>query len=72
MEIARTVKAKEGILEVMKDFFFKYFIYLFMRDTERGKDTGRGRSRLLVGSPMRDSIPGLQDQALSQRQTLSH
>ena len=37
---------------------FKDFIYLFMRDTERGRDTGRGRSRLHAGSPMRDSIPG--------------
>ena len=29
-----------------------------MRDTERGRDTGRGRSRLHAGCPMRDSIPG--------------
>ena len=27
-----------------------------MRDTERGRDIGRGRSRLLMGSQMRDSI----------------
>ena len=53
------------------DFVFsvivvKDFIYLFMRDThrERGRDTGRGRSRLHVGSPTRYSIPGLQDHAL--------
>ena len=47
-------------------FFFKDFIYLFMRDTQREKsrDTGRGRSRLHAGSPTRDSIPGLQDHAL--------
>ena len=31
---------------------FKDFIYLFMRDTERGRDTGRGRSRLHAGSLM--------------------
>ena len=32
-----------------------------MRDTqrERGRDTGRGRSRLHAGSPTRDSILGL-------------
>ena len=30
-----------------------------MRDTERGRDTGRGRSRLHTGSLMQDSIPGL-------------
>lgn len=52
-------------------FFFKIFIYLFMRDTqrerERGRDIGRGRSRLHGGSPMRDSIPGPQDHALGWR-----
>ena len=37
--------------------FKKYFIYLFMSDTEekereKGRDTGRGRSRLHVGSLM--------------------
>ena len=30
-----------------------------MRDTERGRDIGRRRSRIPVGSPMWDSIPGL-------------
>ena len=41
--------------------FFKDFIYLFMRDIERerGRDTGRGRSRLHAGSPMWDLIPDL-------------
>ena len=34
-----------------------------MRDAERVRDTGRGRSRLHAGSPMWDSILGLQDQA---------
>ena len=43
-----------------------------MRDTERGRDTGRRRSRLHAGSPTWDSIPGLQDQALGQRQVLNH
>ena len=51
-------------------YFFKIlFIYLFMRDTERGRDTGRGRSRLPVGSPRWDSIPGPWDLDLSCRQT---
>ena len=43
-----------------------------MRQRERGRDTGRGRSRLHAGTPMWDSIPGLQDHALSRRQTLNH
>ena len=51
-------------------FFFKDFIYLFMID--RGRDTGRGRSRLHAGSPMWDSIPGLQDHTLGQRQAPNH
>ena len=37
-----------------------------------GGDTGRGRSRLHEGSPMWDSISGLQDHALGQRQMLNH
>ena len=43
-------------------------MYLFMRDTERGRDSGRGRSKPLTGSSMRDSIqdliPGPWDHAL--------
>ena len=51
-------------------FLVRFFIYLFMRDTQRkrerekGRDTGRGRSRLHAGSLTWDLIPGLQDQAL--------
>ena len=43
-----------------------------MRDTQRGRDTGRGRTRLPVGSPMQNSIPGPRDHALSQRQMHNH
>ena len=63
-------------LNSYQDFFFKIFIYLLMRDTQRGRDIGRERSRLLTGSPMQDSIPELWDHALSWRQAdaqpLSH
>ena len=38
-------------------FFLKYFMYLFMRDMERGRDPGRGRSRLPAGNPMRAHEP---------------
>ena len=34
---------------------------------ERGRDTGRGRSRLHARSQTQDSIPGLQDHALGQK-----
>ena len=42
------------------------------RERERGRDIARGRSRLHAGSLMRVSILGLQDHALSQRQTLNY
>ena len=45
--------------------YFKDFIYLFMRDTERGRDIDRGRSRLLAGSLMWDLISRL-DHALGE------
>ena len=41
------------------------------RERERGRDTGGGRSRLHARSLMRDSILGLQDCALGQRQALN-
>ena len=52
---------------------FKDLIYLFMRDTEREREaeTDRGRSRLPAGSLTWDSIPGLQDHTLGQRQALN-
>ena len=42
-----------------------------MRDTERDRDIGRGRSRLSARSLMWDSILGLQDHALGLRQMLN-
>ena len=64
-------------IHLMSDTFYLFlkrffFIYSWEIHTERGRDTGRGRSRLHAGSPMWDSIPGPQDHALSQRQTLNH
>ena len=41
-----------------------------MRDTERGRDAGRGRGRLHVGSPTQDSIPGPRGHTLGRRQML--
>ena len=48
--------------------FLKDVIYSW--ETQRGRDTGRGRSKLPVGSPMQDSIPW--DQYRSGRQKLNH
>ena len=50
-------------------FFFKDFIYSW--DTQRGRDTSRGRSRLPVVSSTQDLNPGPRDHALSQRQTFN-
>ena len=46
--------AGEGFLKVLFFVFF-FKIYLLLRDTERGREAGRGRSRPPAGSPMRDS-----------------
>ena len=43
-----------------------------MRDTERDRDIGRGRSSLPTGSLMQNSILGLQNRALIQREALNH
>ena len=57
---------------VISKFSFYFIIYLLMRDTKRGRDIGRGRSRLPEGSLMWDSIPEPWDHHLTQRQMLNH
>ena len=42
------------------------------RETERGRDPGRGRSRVPVGNPMWGLDPRTWGHNLSQRQTLNH
>ena len=46
-----------------------------MRDTERGRDIGRGKSRLPVGSQVQDSLPGTSashPESKADTQPLSH
>ena len=38
-------------------FFLRFYLFIYERHTERGRDIGKGRSRLQAGSLMRDSIP---------------
>ena len=45
-------------------FFKRFYLFVHERHRERGRDTGKGRSRLHAGSPMWGSIPGLQDPTL--------
>ena len=46
--------------------------YLFIHERHRGRNTGKGRSRLPVGSPTQGLILGPLDHDLSQTQTLNH
>ena len=52
--------------------FFKIYLFIYLWDTQRKGERGRGRSRLHAGSPTWDSIQRLQDHALGQRQALNH
>ena len=67
---------KEGARDLAGDtppfLFFKKILFIHERHTQRGRDAGRGRSRLHARSPTWDSIRGLRAQALSERQTLNH
>ena len=67
-----TLSDKKSVVTLFFVCLFKDFTYLFMRDTHREADTGKGRSRLRVGSLIRDSIPGPRDHVPSQRQMLNH
>ena len=51
-------------------FFFFKILFIHERHRERGRDTGRVRSRLPTESLMWDSNSGPPDHDLSQRQTL--
>ena len=59
-----------SILHMLKNifkgfFFLRFYLFIHERHRERGRDTGRGRSRLHAGSLTWDSIPGRQDHDLS-------
>ena len=41
---------REGLADSFSFLFFKDCIYLFMRDTERGRDTGRGEAGSMQGA----------------------
>ena len=51
-------------------FFLRFYLFIHERHRERGRDVGRGRSRLPTGTLMQDSIPGPQDH--DQRQMINH
>ena len=47
------------VLEFGNILFLRCYLFIHERRRDTGRDTGRGRSRLHAGSPMQDSIPGL-------------
>ena len=51
---------------------FVFNLFIHERHRERGRDIGRGRSRLPEGSLTWDLIPRPRDHALCQRQMLYH
>ena len=53
-------------------FFLRFYLFIHEKHRERGRDIGKGRSRLPAGNLMWDLIPGPWDHDLSQRQTLNH
>ena len=55
------------------NFFFKIYLFMIVTERERGMQRHRQREKQVpcTGSPMWDSIPGLQDRALGQRQALN-
>ena len=61
-----------NIFFIFKDslsFFLNFYLFMIVtRERERGRDIGRGGSRLHAASLTWDSTPGLQDRALGQRQ----
>ena len=66
--------ATQGSPQLCFIIFLKIYLFIYdrHRERERGRDTGGGRSRLHAGSLTRDSILGLQDRALGQRQARNH
>ena len=52
-------------------FFLRFYLFIHETHTERGRNTGRGRSQLHAENPMRDSIPGPRGHDLSPRQLLN-
>ena len=59
-------------LQASPNIILIFLKILFIYSWERGRDTGRGRSRLPTRSPTWDLISGPRDLDLSQRQTLNH
>ena len=60
---------RETFSTILLFFFSLKILFIYSWEIQRGRDMGRGRSRLHAGSPVQDSIPELQDHTLGRRQT---
>ena len=62
------------LYQLQLSLFLRFYLFIHETQRERGRDTGRGRSRLHAGSLMWDSILGLQDHARTEggAKPLSH
>ena len=66
------IEVGRDILVMDTFFFFFFFMIVIQRERERQRHRQREKQAPCTGSPMWDSIPGLQDRALGQRQALNH
>ena len=73
IESQTLISCASQILQKWYYFILFYKILsIYSWEAQRERQRHRGRSRLPVGSPMWDLIPGPWDHDLSQRQTLNH
>ena len=63
---------RNALEDSFKSFFFNFYLFMIVTQRERERERQRHRQREkqapCTGSPTWDSIPGLQDRALGQRQ----
>ena len=73
-ELTEIAYLSPKLINITAFFKKKKRFYLFMIDTERSRDTERGRSRLSARSPLWDSIltPGSHPEPRADAQPLSH
>ena len=68
-----SVESFPDVEEEMNNIYFLNIFFIYSWKTERKSETqAEGEAGSLFFSSMSDSIPGLQDHALSQRQLLNH
>ena len=73
MKIIDTDLCKFALMQLRYMFqFLKKILFIHERHRVRGRDIGRGRSKLPAGNLRQNSIPGPWDHDLGQRQMVNH